>query len=335
MAPDFLTSRLKSNLFGKDYTWEKKHLDEVFHRIESKTFIFQQFNKLDDGKEQLNDELQKERQLNSMLKTECDSLSAQLKTIQAEFDTQLKAAAEKDHEKDEELRNLTDALEKSNADHHAKIQKLRHELEEMRKRLSAEKYPSDCAKLELIKDLDTVQAAHNKTDKRRKRAEYEIATLQDELDKVKREKLEVEVQLAKERKQAAIHDIMKDLSTMLQDVQNEDSHQLTHLVERLINGIQLQMHDQQQDHEAICKEFIKEQTRLEQLNSTLLDNLYNSQNAHNKTEGRRKQLEDDFVALKDEFEKTVMMHQEQLKEKSEEPLEDGVIARRWLSKKIQ
>jgi len=338
MDPSFLTSRLKSNFFGKSYTLKQKHLDEVLQLIESENLERQQLNeeltrlkqdldaieqekekfkrRCEELSENLNDtavSFQIECQVNSALRTEYDNVSSKFNELQTDCIMKFKAAAEKDHAKDEKIKQLTNALNNVTANHEAQIQKLQDEHEEMRQRFVSEKSLLEKANHDIVKNMDAVQEAHNKTDTRRKQVEYEIAGLKDELENLRSGKLAAEAQLFKERKQNSVRDLfdqlhaedsLKDLSKTLLDLQNvKNPEQSTQLIETFANGIQFQMFQQQQNHDEVRRELINEKSTLEQQNAELIEKLCNLQNVHNETEERRKRMEVGYSALKDEIER--------------------------------
>jgi len=364
MDPEVLITRLKPSIVGTGYTLKKKRLDEIIKIAETESLKRQQQNdELDKLKQALetanhdkeqaerrchdislkftdaSNALQKERQSNTALKTECDNISSKAKGLQTDYEMKLKAAADKVREKNEQAEQLKHAMEKLVEDHQVQLQQLKADYEETHGRVYNEK--ARLEHQELIKNLDFVQEAHNKTDKRRKQLEIEITALKDELAKADYDKLDIQDQLCKEREERGIerqdlldqldgikHDDDKmafktkceSLSTTLMSIQNEFNskeetylktigekdkklQEITQAMEKLVDDQKVQMNRQHQENKKLLEEVAKKKSLVDQQSAKLIDELNITKNAYNNAEGRLNQLELESTKLNEQLEK--------------------------------
>jgi len=161
MAIEYLLSRLELGFFGNGFTFDQKHLDEVIQidkfekerhlgevtqlkndldamaheKVKSRSIFHELTERLNDANNMLRDE----KVVNSSIKIEHDLLSEQLDNLKADLDTQQMAALTNSCEKDEMIRQLSEKLEKTTAEHRVQLNQQRMEYSKLNERLSSEK----------------------------------------------------------------------------------------------------------------------------------------------------------------------------------------------------
>jgi len=246
MDPEFLTSRLKHNLIGDGFTLKKKHLDEVCKILkdeghkhqqmaEELVQLKQQTEAISNEKQQLeirlhevterlnivNNTLQEEQMQKGAFKSECDRLSEHLKALQMDAGMKQLAVTEKEAQHDEKLQQLTQTLEKTIAEYKLQLSQQRQDYDRTCEKLSSEHVLLKRSNQDFIRNLDTAKDLQEKTEKRCKQLESDLAVSVYESEKLEREKSRIEDQLAKEREESTAK--IQDLSSQLDSSKQRES----------------------------------------------------------------------------------------------------------------